>query len=403
MSGKGGGANKNDSYMGVMLMMLFFFIMFLMLWHFQQDTIKDGIRWVRYFELWIISFFVDDSFKVTTPAGDLYFKDWFPAIAKIPKGDLNTPVMSAISTLAMDPLKYFFAALLFAFGMWSMFMGPNTNHRRRLGLDGLIEAQAKTFKTISPFIDFNPSKMPHRPPGAPVPSELPLFSEALSPEEWLAFHSIPTPDGKVDPDAAANAFMKQLGKPWRGYKHLPPYKQVLLATFCLKAARKRADADTMISDLAECWTAKDGLKLSPQLLRRARGVLANKDLCGTTFAKCNQHAFESTALMRALLTAREEGGVLAPASFVWLRGYDRATWYPLNNLGRQAYHMEALGAMAHFKAEKFTQRPIPRAKVDDAVKTITEYMASDRARPIPSLDYSKSKKKSGVKKLKGSG
>ena len=103
--------------------------------------------------------------------------------------------------------------------------------------------------------------------------------------------------------------------------------------------------------------------------------------------------------MRALAFARSEGGVLAPAQFVWLRAHDRGLWYPLNNMGRQSFHMEAMGAMAHFKAERMTQRPIPVAKMGDAVKTIKEYMGSQRARPIPQLDYSGSKKK-GIKAAK---
>ena len=95
----------------------------------------------------------------------------------------------------------------------------------------------------------------------------------------------------------------------------------------------------------------------------------------------------------------QEGGVLAPAQFVWLRAHDRALWYPLNNLGRQTLHMEAMGATAHYKAEKLAQRPIPRPKVVDAVKSLVEFMASNRIRALPQLDYSHSKKR-GVKKLK---
>jgi intracellular multiplication protein IcmP len=104
-------------------------------------------------------------------------------------------------------------------------------------------------------------------------------------------------------------------------------------------------------------------------------------------------------MIRGLMTARSEGGVLAPAQFVWLRAHDRALWYPLNNLGRQSFHMEAMGTMAHFKAEKMAQRPIPRPKVADAVKSLVEFMTSGKARTLPQMDYSKSKKR-GVKKLK---
>ena len=75
-------------------------------------------------------------------------------------------------------------------------------------------------------------------------------------------------------------------------------------------------------------------------------------------------------MLRALLTAREEGGVLSPSQFVWLRGYDRNLWYPLNNLGRQSCHMEAIGAMAHFRIERRAQRPIPKPKVQDTLLKI---------------------------------
>jgi intracellular multiplication protein IcmP len=237
-----------------------------------------------------------------------------------------------------------------------------------------------------------------------VPAELPLFAEALGPEEWLAYNQIPIPDGKVDQQALYLAFTRQLGPRWQGVKSLPPYKQILLAAFCLKAARKRTDGDSMLGRVAECWDHEKGLQLNrdKKLLSDARRVLANKDICGKTMQKVNMHAFQTTAMLRALQTAREEGGVLAPAQFVWLRGFDRTLWYPLNNLGRQGFHMEAIGAMAHFKAEKLTNRPIPRPKLGDAMGSITEYIGSRRARPIPQLDYSGSKKR-GIKKPKNSG
>ena len=157
----------------------------------------------------------------------------------------------------------------------------------------------------------------------------------------------------------------------------------------------------MLGRLAKCWSHDKGLQLGKdaKLVGEARRVLKNKELSHSVLKKCNQHAWNTTALIRALLTAREEGGVMAPAQFVWLRGHNRNQWYPLNNLGRHSYHMEAIGAMAHFKAEKMAKRPIPRAKVQDAVDAIIEYMGESHARPIPSLDYSGSKKR-GIKKLK---
>ncbi len=374
-----------------------------LLWHFQEYNIKNAVRWMRVGEMWLMSLFIDDETFAVPYKGEaqLLFKPWFEFAKQAPKEALSNESMAQIASLAMQPFRYIFSAILFLIGFYVLFRGPKSVYRKRYDINSLLAYQSQNFPYISPFVHFNPNNQPPRAPGEPVPAELPLFAEALSPEEWIAYNEVPVPDGKIDADVAARAFTKQLGPPWRGYQHLEPYKQILLAAFCLKAVRKREASDQMLGELSKCWTAKGGLKINSKLLREARSVLDNRSMSGPLLSKCNQHAYEHTALLRGLQTAREQGGVLAPATFVWMRGYNRHLWYPLNNLGRQAFHVEALGAMAHFKAEKLTSRPIPRPKVDDAVLNLSNYILSDNARPIPPLDYSKSKK-AGVKKVKGS-
>ena len=374
-----------------------------LLWHFQGDNIKNGVRWLRVGEMWVTSIFVDDEKYAVPYIGEtrLQFAPWFDFAKNAPKELLSNEAMAQIATVAMAPYRYLFSFILVILGFVVLFRGPKSLYRKKHDLNSLLKYQSQNFPYIEPFVNFNPNTQKSRAPGDPVPAELPLFAEALGPEEWIAYHEVPVPDGKLDMDAAAKAFAKQLGAPWRGYQYLKPYRQVLLACFCLKAIRKREEADEMLGELSTCWSAKSGFKLKGSLLRRAKIILNDRNNSGKILSKCNQHAFENTALMRALQTAREEGGVLAPATFVWLRGYDRDLWYPLNNLGRQAYHIEALGAMAHFKAEKLTSRPIPRAKMDDAVKNLDEYLKSKNARPIPPLDYTGTKK-AGIKKVKGS-
>ncbi|PCI00227.1 MAG: hypothetical protein COB76_03920 [Alphaproteobacteria bacterium] len=128
----------------------------------------------------------------------------------------------------------------------------------------------------------------------------------------------------------------------------------------------------------------------------------NKNIAGPTLKQCNRHAFVTTALIGALAFARSEGGVLAPAQFVWLRGHDRPLWYPLNNLGRQAFHAEAMGAMSHYRAEKQVQRPIPKSMVIDAVKVLDAFLNDKIASsPIPQLDFSMLKNKKAPSKNKG--
>lgn len=378
-------------------------------WYFQADEVRNLVRWFRYGEMWVIQWFIklgrligviDETYgQVTYGRYLLSWEQGFELTRQIPKEKLNYTHLAMFNHLTMGPLRMFYFILALLATYWAMFKGPRTHFRTKLSLETLIERQSGNFPVISPFIDFNPSTQAPRPPGSPVPAELPAFAEALGPEEWLAYNEIPAPDGQIDKAAAMRAFQKQLVGRWKGAMALAPYQQVLLAAFCLKAARKRDESDDMLGRLAKCWTYKKGLRLSSDrsLLSEARKILRNKDLSGATLAKCNQHAFITTALLRALTTAREEGGVLQPAQFLWLRAHDRTLWYPLNNLGRQSFHMESLGAMSHFKAEKLTQRPIPVPKVEGAYQTIQEYMSSRRARPIPQLDYSQSKKR-GVKK-----
>ncbi len=396
------GSEGSDKALGWFIIICILLILFYIFWNYYEFRVKDAVRWVRYLEMWLPSLWTTQDYTVDVNGVPMNYHGIYDQVANIAQQNLTDHNMYIISSVAMAPFRLVFALVLAVFGFWSLFWGPGTQYRRKMGIDGLIKAQAPNFPVIFPFVKFNPSDQPVRPPGSPVPAELPLFSEALGPEEWIAFNSVPIPDGKLDRDVATNVFVKQLGPPWRGVMKLPPHRQVLLAAFCLKAARKRADADDMLGKLAQCWDFKNGLKLDAALVRKARKILRNKDISGKTLSKCNQHAFQNTVMLRALQTAREEGGVLSPSQFLWLRGYDRSLWYPLNNLGRQACHMEALGALSHYRAEKRTSRPIPRPKVSDAVQSISNYMASSIARPVPALDYSTAKKKRSVKKIKGS-
>lgn len=400
----GGQQTQNTLYesgIGWGIMIVIMGVLIWLFWIFFQVEVREMVRWIRYAEMWVVSWFImDDNYTVIYNGRPVKFSSIFEATPEYKKIKLNFNHLSQFTSGAMQPLKMPFLALIGLGCMWCMFLGPNTQYRRRMSIEDLIEFQSSNFPVISPFRKFNPSKQPPRPPGAPVPADLPLFAEALGPEEWLAYNSIPAPDGRVDEGVAWEAFEKQLGGRWKGVNALEDYKIVLLAVFCLKAARKRGDADKMLGRLAKCWSSTEGLKISSRdgkLLKEAKAVLKNKDLAGKTLAQANHHAFETTAMMRALAFAREEGGVLAPATFVWLRAHDRNLWYPLNNMGRQSYHMEALGAMSHYKAERLTQRPIPVPKLEHAVQSIQTYMKSMRARPIPALDYSRSQKR-GVKK-----
>lgn len=399
MSGQQAENTLHENAIGWALVLVVVGVISWLFWIYFDAEVRNVIRWIRYGEMWLISWFVGDDYAVYINGKPTSWQQGFEATPQWSASRLTYNHLAYFNALTMQPLKYLFMGLFGAAALWCMMAGPGTQYRKKLGIEGLINRQKKNFPVIAPFSVFDPSTQPPRAPGSPVPVELPAFAEALGPEEWLAYNHVPAPDGKLDEKATTKAFRRQLIGRWKGPKALKPYQQVLLAAFCLKASRKRDASDDLLSRLAQCWSFKGGLKLDKKLLREAQKILRNKKMAAHTLSKCNQHAFVTTAMLRALATAREEGGVLAPAQFVWLRAYDRTLWYPLNNMGRQAFHMEALGAMSHYRAEKMTQRPIPVPKLEDALETITEYMGSNRARPIPQLDYSHSKKR-GVKKAR---
>lgn len=324
------------------------------------------------------------------------FGDWRKIANARTRENLNPGEIRVMTYIALTVWRIPLAIMVGLFCLWIVFYGPTSLYHRSLSLETLINDQARTFRIIQPFLKFNPSKLPVRAPGAPVPAELPIFAEALGPEEWLAYNEIPMRDGIPDRNAVEAAFAQQLGGRWKGPLSLPNELQILLAAFCLKAARKRDEAEEMLGRLACCWDHKTGLRLSRErgLLSQARKVLKNKSLSERTLANCNRHAFVATALVRALDTARSEGGVLAPAQFVWLRAHNRKLWYPLNNLGRTAFHAEALGVASHYRSEKQVGRPIPMPRMADAYDGLMTHMNNPTfARPIPTVDYSGSNKK----------
>jgi len=394
------GTQKLISWAVIVIIIL---VCFYFVYRANIPEVHGAIRWIRYAEMWLISIFTPSDYAVNLGENDkVPLEDFMQITKEINKEQINIPVLSDMTAVALTPLKWVFIAILGLMGYWAFTKGPGTHNVSVFNLGSFLKFQSKAFPVISPFVNFNPSKQPPRAPGSPVPAELPLFAEALGPEEWLAYNQIPVADGVINEKATFTAFAKQLGPRWQGPNKLKPYQQVLLAGFCLKASRKRDKADEVMGRLAKCWTQNGGLDLSKDraLVKYARSVLRNKELSHSVLKQCKQHAWQTTALLRALLVAREEGGVMAPAQFVWLRGHDRLLWYPLNNLGRQSAHMEAIGAMAHFRIERRAKRPIPRPKVGEAVKSIVDYMNGLDARPIPKLDYSGSSNKRGIKKLK---
>jgi intracellular multiplication protein IcmP len=363
------------------------------IWYVFQVELKSALRWIRVGQLHIVSLLYGDQASVpkygsTATVG--IWKRWLPRAD--PDTQINFEAIKIMTTLAVLPLRYYFVGALAILALIVMFKGPGAYYRRRMGLEALMQEQAKSFPTIAPFLKFDPRKLPFRAPGQPVPAQLPMFSEALSPEEWLAYHQVGYSGGQLDVGRAYQGLALQLGKRWQGPSKLPPHMQGLYAAFALKHVRKRKQSDELLNALSLSWSADGGFKPASKLVSEIRKIVKDPKVGGALQKYADQHAYETTAMLRCLQRAREEGGVLAPAQFVWLRGHDRTLWYPLNNLGRKSYHAEAAGALVHYTNELIAGQRIPTPRFEEVIKGFEVYMKS-AGRTVPELD----KKAGGAK------
>jgi len=373
-----------------------------LIWHLTHDFwMNYFIRWIRFGELWVINLFAHRydacldwlryaETNTSSPRvigltqacfGPSYLAGLTPDELAL-HYKLSMPPLIALGALTMTYYRWAIIPILGVIGFWVLLFSPRNRFMTKHTLESLIATQAKMWPIISPIVKFNPSKT-GRVLGDMVPDKLPLFAEALSPEEWVSWNRIPVVNGIPDRDAARRSFIKQLGPRWSGAGSLPVHMRALLAAFALKGAQKREASDDFLGRLALSWSPTNGFRPEASLISEIDKILHDPETGGRIIPIADAHAFRTTALLGALRWARANGGVLAPAQFLWVRGEDRALWYPLNNLGRRSFHSEGAGAMAHFMSEEAAKKPLPIPRVDTAIVTLNTYLHDPDKRPIP--------------------
>lgn len=350
-------------------------IVIFMVWLAMHEQISSGIRWLRIGELHIAGLFTD---KYEPLIRQLRHLD--------PKRITGEQVL-LMSKITLDFFRYPVGAISLLMAIIAFRLKEKHPYTRRFGLEEMIKEQATAFPYTAPITKFNPLKDNFRMPGQAIPEKLPAFAEALTPEEWVAYHSLPIQDGKIDRDAARRALSQQLGGRWEGAKALPLWGQALFVAFSLKANGKREAGDNFLQELAQAWQPGKGLVLTAKQKQFVKKNLIDPQVGRITEKVAAQHAFNVPAMVHCLYIAREQGGVLAPAQFVWLRAINRNYWYALNNLGRGAVHAEAAGAIGHYRAEKSAGKPIPNPQLDEAVDGVINYLRENYIETFPAKDY----------------
>jgi intracellular multiplication protein IcmP len=401
--------NKGDDIeLTLVMVAALFFVLMWGVWAIMKEPIMEGIRWLRVAELSVISILdptvIEDRDLIqkmqNNQATVRQWKDTADLAKRaIPmetwvQGNLLAPeVLWAVSNRVGEYTRYPLIMFLLIMAMFYSFFSKKTKFRTAYTLETLIKLQAKQWPVITPIVDLDPAKHNARNPGDAVPDQLPIFAEALSPEEWVAFHRIPMVNKLPDRDAMRRAFQAQLGPRWTGLSCLTPAQRCLIAAFSLKGAQRRKDGDALLGRIAMYWNHKTGFTPSAELNAEVDKVLGDEKYTGPMLRVASQFAFRTTAMLGVLKWARERGGVCAPAAFLWMRAHDRDVWYPLNNLGRRTYHPEAAGALAHYMAEKAAGRALPVPRLETAVLTMIQYWGNERFTPVvPPREEPKSKK-----------
>jgi hypothetical protein len=151
-------------------------------------------------------------------------------------------------------------------------------------------------------------------------------------------------------------------------------------------SRADADCDGMEED------QQMPLRFSPAVVADVDNLLADGTLIAPALAVAGRFAFTTTVMMGLLMHARRRAGVLAPGQFAFLKLVDRNLWYALHALGFPVSdeqdgpmpnpRIEALGARAHWEAERAAGEALYQPHIEAAEATI-------RARIAHSLSISK--------------
>lgn len=362
------------------------------IWGMTHMVTGPAIITLKQYELWPLTFFSDDARMAYNKIVSYreFIRQYMYAGQEFTSKQM-WDLMIDSGKLSGNCYRFIVGFILIGMGMWVLFFTSPSKFKNRHTLESLMRVQAICWPSIAPFLKYNPAEGNGRVPGARVPLELPMFAEALYPEEWMAHNRIRVVNGVPDRDQIRRALLVQLGDRFDGIDNLPEHLYCLLAAFVLKGGRKRKESDDLLGEIAKCWNHESGFSPSSHVKSAASRALHDSKLVQPLLDVMNRHAYVATAMIAALGWARRQGGVLAPAQFVWLRGEDRDMWYSLNNLGRRAFHVEAAGAMSHYMAEVEANRSLVMPRLDSAVVAIVQYLSETRAK-IPEIDGTESAK-----------
>jgi intracellular multiplication protein IcmP len=241
--------------------------------------------------------------------------------------------------------------------------------------------QARTSRSTAAFVRRG-LKLAGIRAGDPRPAD-----PALHASDWIARYA--TRDGRFDEASARRELVRQLGAEWRRRADAAPAVRCMLAVFALHGVQRREEAARLVGLLSEGLpiSGDDGgggpaapLAFDSKTLAIVDRALAELGVAAWAIEIMDAHHFTTPGLMSVLNAARLRSGVLAPAQFAFLKLVDRRLWYALHALGFESdgplahphpsQRVEAIGARAHWAAERAIGTPIATPEFDAAIAAI---------------------------------
>jgi intracellular multiplication protein IcmP len=273
-------------------------------------------------------------------------------------------------------------AVVLALAAFCFLRGGNARFTRTFDLEKLMAEQAIHSRSTAAFVGRG-FKLSEMRAGEPRPADA-----ALHADEWVARYAT-KPMGGFDERAARRELMRQLGGRWTGPTAASPAARCMLAVFALQGVQRRDEAGALLGLLSEGLPRdksnggagpEEPLAFDLKTLAVADRVLATVDVAAWAFDVMGKHHFTTPGLMSVLNEARLRSGILAPAQFAFLKLVDRRLWYALHGVGFESdglmahphpsMSVEAIGAGAHWAAERAVGVPIPTAEFDRAMAAI---------------------------------
>ncbi|MBV6632121.1 MAG: hypothetical protein KI792_03700 [Alphaproteobacteria bacterium] len=374
MAQGGGNNNQSDPLMGIVMLMGFGLGMLYLLYLYNKDIIHSAVLHLRSIEMWLISTFfwlvgfVWPGLQDEAASMEAYRR----AMMAVPPGQYQWSDIANISGYVGPYIAWPSIFIIMFFTWFLMFKHPNSVLRKFYDLGRLIKYQSQKWFAISPIVKNNP-----------LDDKEGAWLEALDPKEWADRHGVQIEDGAPDREAARAALSRQLRRPWTAVSELPPYLQALVAALVLRGNKKGDDCEEILRRLsrgaANFGSAEKALSKDAKLTKMVNKVLRDMKMMAEPTKVARQHAWVETSMAAILDWSRINGGVMASSDFLWLKLEDRAMWYVLNAVGRPTALIESAGAIAHWRAEIVTRRPMPEPDVDEAVFGLEEFIATNHA------------------------